>query len=152
MGTIRQTKRSCNSRWTDVLFRNRQTDGPNPGKAITLVLNDPPTSPTYKLQANTLVWFKFVAPRDYNGYDLAISGDGMDVAPIQLTDYTMYQSDASTVIDTSTGQLWQGTDWIFGAPFCNFFTGNFLFISGETYYISFVPPLTGKFSLVIIED
>jgi hypothetical protein len=153
MGTIRQTKRSGNNYWTNILYHNEEGLGSNAANAIDITF-DLTTSPDYNLLGGHLVWIKWTST--YNDQvDFWLYSNGLFAIPTSISDYTVYASDATTTIDISNGNAstndtGSGPDPQYRESHSAFFNASFQ--SGQTYYATFIAPFTGTYGIIVEGD
>ncbi len=153
MGIIRQTKRSANQYWTDILYQAKLNSGP--ASALELLQDQAPVD-----QQNVLVqegkpfWIKWLVLYQ-DQMDFSYYANGLYSLPNSLSNYTVYQPDGVTTIDLSSSQIYpipQGSgqdpleregQWLFI---------NYLFQPGQTYYLSFIPIISGPVGLYVEGD
>lgn len=153
MGIIRQTKRSANQYWTDILYQARFNSGP--ATAFELLQDQTPVEQqNVVIQQGTPFWVKWLVL--YNDQmDFIYQANGLFSLPNNISNYTVYQPDGITTIDLSTSSVFpipQGSgpdplsregQWLFI---------NYLFQAGQTYYLSFIPILSGPTGLYMEGD
>lgn len=149
MGKIRQTKFSGNNYWTNVLFHNPQGPGSNAATAFDISVDDL-TNHEFN---SSLTWVKFTAPYT-DAFVFWLYAEGLFSIPTSLSDYKIYASDGTTPIDftgnADVADNGSGPDFEGRQGHSAFF--NYSFQSGETYYVTFVPPFAGTYGIGFYGD
>lgn len=147
MGKIRQTKRSCNTAWTDILYHNNEGPGSSAANAIALTFDASPVN--FQLTAGRLTWVKWT--NAYNDQvDFWLYRNGLFTIPVDISYFKVYDTNATTLIDLSSSNATAidsgtGPDPETRQGYSAFF--NFYFLSGQTYYATFIPPFTGTYGI-----
>lgn len=154
---IYQTKYSGNNYWSDLLYQNPEILGPGSNAlnaiALTYDSNDADTL-NYDFKEGQTVWVKWT--NSYQDYvDFYLFCNGLIATPSLISNYTAYESDATTIFDISGSNV--NTIGMGSGPDTLGREGNFVylaqqFLSGQTYYLTFIVPFTGTYGLCVQGD
>lgn len=153
MGKIKPSKISGNDYWIDLVYHNESDLSPirNP---ITLIQDQTVGQQNIPVQQGLPIFFKWTVL--YNDQmDFYTCLNGLFVIPNSLSNYVVYQPDGVTQIDLSTSHVFNlpsgsGPDPL--ARETHEIGINFLFQAGQTYYIQYIPPLSGSMGVYIEGD
>ena len=157
MGKIRQTKRSCNGQWTDILYHNTSdlTPGSSLALAVELIQDQSPVEQqTITVQEGVPFWVKWTVL--YNDQmDFYYCATGLYSLSNDKSNYVVYQPDGTTLIDLTTSNTYSLPEGSGPDPLTRetqeIFI-NYSFQSGQTYYLSFIPVISGSVGIYIGGD
>ncbi len=146
MGKIRQTKHSGNQSWSRKVCHST-SDHLDAANAIELTFNV--ASGFYNLVADQRTWAVFTTSDAVDTGDVLfiLGGTGLSMTSTQVSDFTFYEADATTLVNMTGADVFNGVGYVFD-EYNGVQSSNISSMSkNTTYYISFLPPLTGSFQL-----